>query len=90
MPDKKEEWVVIRNCFWLQEADVLRSVLEGNGVEVLIPDENLLSAVPYYGTVLGGVRVMVQSKDLRRAREILKAMEIPDADLEDSDKDERE
>ena len=67
------EWVVVRRCFRLSEALVVRSILEADGLDVLIPDENLLGAEPGAETALGGARVMVRSTDLERARGILSA-----------------
>ena len=83
-----EEWIVIRNCVWIQEADVLRSVLEASGVEVLIPDEHFLGSQPHYGLAIGGVRVMVRSSDLDQAHSILNAAEVPHVVVENSDRDE--
>jgi hypothetical protein len=85
MPDTNEVWVVIRNCVWIQEAQVVKSLLEANGFEVLIPDEYFLGAQPHYGIAVGGARVMVQSTDLDQASAILAAMELSQADTEGPD-----
>jgi hypothetical protein len=62
-----EQWVEVRNCNWLHEAHFLKSVLEADGIEVLIPDEHLLGVQPLYANAVGGARVLVRSADLQRA-----------------------
>ena len=74
-------WVEVRNCVWLQEAQVIRSVLDAAGIEAMIPDEYTLGAQPFYGLALGGVRVLVRAGDWSRAVEFLDA---PPGNPEDS------
>ena len=90
MPDTNEEWVVIRNFVWIQEAQVVKSLLEASGFQVLIPDEFFLGAQPHYGIAAGGARVMVRSTDWDQASAILAAMEVSVADKEGADDDEVE
>ena len=47
-----EQWVEVRNCNWLHEAHFLKSVLEADGIEVLIPDEHLLGVQPLYANAV--------------------------------------
>jgi len=49
-----EEWIVVRNCIWIQEAQVVKSLLGSGGVEAIIPDEYFLGANPHYGIAIGG------------------------------------
>jgi hypothetical protein len=70
-----KEWTVVRNCNWLHEAQIVKSVLEADGLEVLIPDEHILGVQPLYANALGGVRVMVRFENLDHARRILDAMD---------------
>ena len=65
------EWVEVRSCSWLHEAQVLTSVLESAGIESLIPDQYTVGVQPLYALALGGVRVLVRAEDLDRARELL-------------------
>ena len=62
-----EQWVEVRNCNWLHQAYFVKSILEGDGIEVLIPDEHLLGVQPLYANAVGGARVLVRSADLERA-----------------------
>jgi hypothetical protein len=80
-----DEWTAIRNCFSLEEAVVLKSLLETNGLEVFIADEHLLGVQPLYAIALGGVRVMVRSKDLHLAKMILDAFDTSEADSGNAD-----
>jgi Putative prokaryotic signal transducing protein len=66
-------WVEVRNCLWLQEAHVIRSLLAAAGIEAMIPDEYTLGVHPFYALALGGVRVLVRASDWSRAVEFLDA-----------------
>jgi hypothetical protein len=65
------EWVEVRSVPWLHEAQFLKSVLDGAGIEAIIPNEQMLGIQPLYGNLLGGVRVLVRPEDLERATELL-------------------
>ena len=72
-----DEWAEAKSCTWMHEALFLQSVLEAAGIESLIPNEHTLNAQPLYANMLGGVRVLVRSEDLERAREILESTALP-------------
>ena len=59
----------VAECASVEEAEVLRSLLEDCGVTAYLPDE---LAVTYRG-VLGSIRVQVAEKDADSARRILAA-----------------
>jgi hypothetical protein len=65
------QWVQVRNCRWVHEAQFFKSVLDAAGIDALIPDEHTLSVQSLYVTALGGVRLMVRPEDLERAEEVL-------------------
>lgn len=50
----------------IQEASIVKGMLEANGIPSMISDENNLY-VPYFG----GVNIMVRESDLERARVLL-------------------
>jgi hypothetical protein len=77
----EDDWVQVRNCNWLHEANLLVSVLEGSGIEAFLPDAYTLGSRPELAAALGGVRVLVRASDLDRAREVLAAA-IPDLPAE--------
>jgi hypothetical protein len=63
--------VLLRHCGDIHEAYLLRSVLEGDGIEAFIPDEFMSPLHPATVLSAGGVRLMVRAEDLARAQEIL-------------------
>jgi len=73
----QSEWIELRTCRWVHEAQFLKSVLESAGIEAMVPDEHTLGAQPFYAPMLGWVRVLVRSADLERAREILDSAAPP-------------
>lgn len=68
-------WVTVRTCVWGHQADLLRSVLEGSGIEVFVPDEHVGSLRPHLLLGTGGVRVQVRASDVARATELLDELE---------------
>ena len=79
-----DPWVTVRTCVWGHQADLLRSVLEGSGMEVFVPDEQVGALRPHLLLGTGGVRVQVRAADAARATELLDALEreAPPADDE--------
>ena len=49
-------------------ADLLKSILEGNGIQALLEDEVLGRMVPY---AVGAVKVVVATSDVERARRLV-------------------
>jgi len=74
--DESGAWVEVRNCNWLHEAQFLKSVLDSEGVESLIPDQYTIGVDPAYIAALGGVRLLVRAEDGERANEILASAAI--------------
>jgi hypothetical protein len=70
-----DEWVLLKQCASMQEAVVLRSVLEGAGVECVLPDEHTLGVHPGMAYLDAGVRMLVRAEDFERAEEILEESE---------------
>lgn len=68
-----EEWVVVRNCAWLHEADVIAAVLRAADIDAFIPDAHMASIRPELSGFIGGVRVLVRASELELANEILDA-----------------
>ncbi len=73
-------WVLVRNCVTINEAFVLRSVLEASGIECFLPDESLLGMRPELSLAIGGARVLVPSDQLDSASELLNS--LPDSTTE--------
>ncbi len=65
------EWTLLRTCTTLVEARFLCSVLEGSEIDCYLPDEHMASVQPGAEIALGGIRMMVPSDELERARDVL-------------------
>ena len=66
----------------LAEAQVIRSVLEGHGIDAIIPDEQTAEIAPPYLWASGGIKLQVAEEDLATAKEVL-ALETTDEDVTD-------
>jgi hypothetical protein len=77
------EWAVVRTCTTLGEARLLCSVLEGSEIDCYLPDEHMASVQPGVEIALGGIRMMVPSSDLERARDVLAQTDQSAASLDD-------
>ena len=67
------------------ELAVLRTRLEADGIECLVLDELTAQVNPLYSNVIGGVKLQVKERDIKRTIEILKnGGYIKDEDLQSS------
>lgn len=71
----EQDWVAVRHCNWLHEAEFVKSLLESEGLDVQIPDEYAVGVNPGYTNMFGGIRVMVHADQLARANDVLKTAE---------------
>ena len=58
-------------CAEISEAQLIRSVLEGHGIEAVIPNEQTAEIAPPYLWASGGVKVQVADEDAEAAAEVL-------------------
>ena len=70
-------WAVVATVGWLQEALVIRSLLESAGLDVQIPEEHMAAIHPL--TTALHVRVMVRAPDLATAQQLLDASSLEPA-----------
>lgn len=70
----EEELVTVRTCIYLHEAQLIKSVLDAEGIDAQIPDAYMAGVQPALGAAIGGIRVVVNSLDLDRAEMALAAM----------------
>ena len=69
------EWCIITDIITLAEAEVIKSLLEDEGVETRIePSDQVMAAIT-------GVRLMVESDLAHRAKWILKRNDFTDEEL---------
>lgn len=69
-----DELVTVRNCNYLHEAELVKSVLDAEGIHAEIPDAYTAGVHPAMGAATGGVRVLVHSSDLDRTEQALAAI----------------
>jgi hypothetical protein len=85
MPDQDPDaLVLLRHCNDIHEAYLLRSVLEGDGIDAFIPDEFMSPLHPATVLAAGGVRLMVRAEDFARAQEILDSGDEGEGDGKDA------
>lgn len=71
--------ITVATCNSIDEALLLRSVLEGSGIAATVPDELTgQTAPPYLFATPSRVRLQVAEADAARAREILDAVQKDD------------
>ena len=69
------DFVCVKTCLSKPEADVVKTVLEGSGIEVMISADDCGGMRPHLTFLTGGIRLMVKQEDAQKALEILKNSE---------------
>lgn len=59
----------------IAEAKLIQSVLQGHGIEAVIPNEETATVLPANLMVSGGIKVQVAETDVAQARTILASAE---------------
>ena len=67
------EWVVLRTFSYQHEAEIVRSVLEGSGIEAITNSDDCGALDPALGLVRG-VNVLVAADRLEQAEDVLGAV----------------
>jgi hypothetical protein len=75
---RAEEWVEVRNCGFMHEADLVVAVLDAHGIDTFIPDQYTAVNRLTVGGSIRGIRVLVRESDLELAREALAVEEEED------------
>lgn len=66
----------IATCGDLQQALLVKSILEGSGIAAFVPDELTAQNAPPYLWATGGIRVQVELENAEAARKVLASQEI--------------
>lgn len=69
-----DELLTVRTCNYLHEAELVKSVLEAEGIDAEIPDAYMAGVQPALGAAIGGIRVQIRSSDRDRAEQALTAI----------------
>lgn len=67
--------ITVAKCSNVDEALLLKSLLEGSGIVAVVPDEFTAQNAPPYMFANSGVRVQVKEEDAEAARELIAATE---------------
>ncbi|HEX8317220.1 putative signal transducing protein [Longimicrobium sp.] len=67
---RADEWVVVRNCGYMHEAELIVAMLDAEGIDAFIPDAQMGGGVGLT-VLIQGVRVLVRASDLEEANETL-------------------
>jgi hypothetical protein len=55
------------------DVQMVRGLLESEGIEAFVFDDNIVRLNPFYAQAIGGIKLFVRTKDLSAASEILRA-----------------
>lgn len=73
----KNTTVIFRSAN-LAEAEVVKALLESNGIRVFLHDEHVSRLNPFYTLAVGGIKLAVDERKAARAREVLQAYRAGD------------
>jgi hypothetical protein len=62
---------VVATFYSVEEAELARTNLDGAGISAVLEGKHATSALPLHSMAVGGVRLVVQAKDVDAARELL-------------------
>jgi hypothetical protein len=65
------KWITIITVDLPVDAQLIRSILEMEGIDASIPDEYTTDVAPFYSQAIGGIRVLVAAQDFDQAHSIL-------------------
>jgi hypothetical protein len=80
MQDDNLDLVSVASFDTFSEAEVARSLLEAEGIEVVMQDQPLASLLPPVALASGGLTLLVAPEEAERAREVLAAPDDAEAD----------
>ncbi|MGK0384401.1 MAG: putative RNA-binding Zn-ribbon protein involved in translation (DUF1610 family) [Bacteroidia bacterium] len=69
----------LATCNNLSEAHIMKAILNSEGIECFLTNQNFTTLLPIYNGMLGaGIQVMIDEQDLVIARSIIKETTHPD------------
>ena len=68
---KDTQFVILRRYRDLPEAVVAKSILDSEGIECVLSDENLVRMDWFWSGLLGGVKLWVRQEDVGQAKELI-------------------
>ena len=68
---KDTDFVMVRRYRDLPEAVIVKSILDAEGIDCVLSDENLVRMDWFWSNLLGGVKLWVRQQDLENAKELI-------------------
>lgn len=78
--NEKTELLPVASFENLSEAEVARTLLEAEGIEVVVQDRPLAALLPPVALANGGMVLLVAPEELDRAREVLAEPDVPEGE----------
>ncbi len=70
---------ILTTCNNAVEANLIKGMLENNGIECFLTNENFSGLMPNYNGIMGsGVQVIIDENDMDRAKELISSQTKPD------------
>jgi hypothetical protein len=69
--NEKDHFVILRRYRELPEAVVVKSILDADGIECFLSDENLIRMDWFWSGLLGGVKLWVRQQDVDQAQNLI-------------------
>lgn len=85
MDDSEGDFEIFAHYLNPTDAHVICSCLVAGGVPAMVADANLVQMNDLWAFAVGGVRILVPTSHMAKAREIIEAFERGDLALSDSD-----
>jgi hypothetical protein len=64
---------IVFTTFVYTEAALVKSLLEANGIDVFIHEENLTRMYPFTSAAVGGIKLAVPDEQVEKAQDVLRA-----------------
>jgi hypothetical protein len=71
LENEQRQFVILRRYRDLSEAVVVKSILDFEGIECLLSDENLIRMDWFWSGMLGGVKLWVRQQDFDEAQNLI-------------------
>ncbi len=78
----KDDYTILEVFEFSTEAQVIKSRLEAEGIDVLLMDEKTIDSDPLISQAIGGVKLLVHNKDFKNAQTIYNAVRTYSTDEE--------
>lgn len=82
LPTKNTDFVMLRRYRDLPEAVIAKSILDAEGIDSVLGDENLVRMDWFWFNLLGGVKLWVRLQDLENAQELIDQRSLENFDVE--------